>query len=80
MIIPDRFLAETGKRDPFSTAILGREVALLGAGDRIELWNRAQLEAHLYELSQDRGSLQNAMQNMFTAPPPAPPATASGPG
>jgi MraZ protein len=78
VIIPERFLVDARNRDPFSSAFLGREVTLLGAGDRVELWNRVHLEAHLYELSQDRGSLQNAMQQMFTAP--VPPATANGPG
>jgi MraZ protein len=76
VIIPERFLADAKNADPFSPARLTREVTLLGAGDRIELWNRRELEAHLYELSQDRGSLANAMQQMFTAPQPP---TANGP-
>jgi len=69
VIIPDRFLADAKNRDPFTQAILGREVTLLGASDRLELWNRADLEAHMRELSLDRASMQNAMQAMFTAPP-----------
>jgi MraZ protein len=80
VIIPERFLADGKVQDPFSPPRLGREVTLLGAGDRVELWNRSQLDAHLNELGQDRGSLANAMQQMFTAPaPPAETPTATGP-
>jgi MraZ protein len=73
VIIPERFLADSKNRDPFTQAILGREVTLLGAGDRLELWNRTDVEAHLRELSFERANLQAVMQQMFTAPP-APPA------
>ena len=47
VVIPERFLTFGKKRDPFTEAVLGREVTLLGANDRVELWNRSDLEAHM---------------------------------
>jgi MraZ protein len=70
VIIPERFLADAKSRDPFTQTVLGREVALVGANDRLELWNRAEFDAHMRELIADRSSYINAMQQMFTAPPP----------
>lgn len=69
VIVPDRFMADGKNRDPFTEAVLGREVTLVGANDRIELWNRADFLAHMRELMSDRISLQAAMQSMFAAPP-----------
>ncbi|MCL2648277.1 MAG: hypothetical protein FWD61_14905 [Phycisphaerales bacterium] len=73
VIIPERFMADAKKRDPFTQAVLEREVTLVGNNDRLELWNRADLDAHMRELLADRLSLQAAMQQVFSAPPaPAP--------
>jgi MraZ protein len=68
VMIPERFLADGKNRDPFTEAILGREVTLVGANDRIELWNRNDFLSHMRELYADRGSLQAAMQTVFSAP------------
>jgi MraZ protein len=74
VIIPDRFMADGKNRDPFTEALLGHEVTLVGASDRIELWNRQDFLNHMRELLADRGSLQGAMQRLFG--PPTPPADA----
>jgi len=79
VVIPDRFMADAKNRDPFTESVLGREVTLVGANDRVELWNRQDLQHHLRELLADRISLQAAMQQMFTAPSP-PPMGPSGTG
>lgn len=73
VIIPERYLVAEGKaRDPFTEATLGREVTLVGANDRLELWNRADFHAHMRELFADRLSLQAAMEKQFSSPPPSP--------
>jgi len=69
VIIPERFMADAKKRDPFTQTVLEREVTLVGNNDRLELWNRADLNAHMRELLADRASLQAAMQQVFSAPP-----------
>lgn len=76
VIIPDRFMADSKNRDPFTEAVLEHEVTLVGASDRIELWNRQDFLNHMRELLADRGSLQAAMQRLFgeaprMAPPPS---------
>ena len=68
--IPERFMADGKKPDPFGEAMLGREVTLVGAGDRLELWNRADLQAHLRELFADRHAVQRAGQQIFGQAPP----------
>ena len=73
-IIPDRFLADRKKdANSFGEAILGREVTLVGVGDRLEIWNRTDLYNHLRELLLDRPAIQAASQQLFTAPPPQTP-------
>ena len=78
VIIPERFMADAKNRDPFTQAMLEREVTLVGNNDRLELWNRADFNGHMRELLADRVSLQAAMQEVFSAPP-ASPATISTP-
>jgi MraZ protein len=68
-IIPDRFFADSKNRDPFSEAILGREVTLVGVGDRLELWNRSDLHNHLRELAADRTTVQAGGAKMFSMAP-----------
>lgn len=68
VIIPDRFLRSGKNRDPFTEAILDRDVTLVGANDRIELWSREEFMGHMRELYADRGSLQAAMKAVFTKP------------
>lgn|GEM_PF-269784 len=68
VVIPDRFMADSKNRDPFSDAMLGRDVTLVGANDRLELWNRNDFYAHMRELLADRGALQQTMQQLFTKP------------
>ncbi|MGN6370220.1 MAG: division/cell wall cluster transcriptional repressor MraZ [Phycisphaerae bacterium] len=68
VIIPDRFMLNAKDRDPFTEAVLDREVTLVGVGDRMELWNRADLAAHMRELRASRARLQPAKKAMFTAP------------
>ncbi len=77
VIIPDRFIFNGKEQDPFTEAVLGREVTLVGVGDRMELWNRADLAAHMRELRASRSRLQPAKKAMFTAPAPS---AAPGPG
>lgn len=74
VMIPDRFIADGKNRDMYSEAILGREVTLVGVGDRIEVWNRQDFVNHLRELMADRPSVQAAGQKMFESLPvqPAP--------
>jgi MraZ protein len=68
VIIPDRFMVDSKSPDPFGGAMLGREVTLVGANDRMELWNRADFINHMRELLLDRGSYQQLMQQVFAAP------------
>jgi MraZ protein len=72
VMIPDRFMADSKNRDPITNAFLSREVTLVGANDRLELWNRADYVAHMRELHADRLSFQAAMQQMFGNAPPMP--------
>ena len=68
VIIPDRFMADSKNRDPFAEATLTHEVTLVGANDRLELWNRHDFLNHMRELMADRASLQSTMQQLFAAP------------
>jgi len=68
VIIPDRFMADGKNRDPFTEAMLTREVTLVGANDRLELWNRHDFHSHMRELMADRSSLQATMQQLFSTP------------
>lgn len=72
IIIPDRFMADSKNRDPYSEAVLGREVTLVGVGDRIEVWNRQDFVSHLRELMADRPAVQAAGQKMFQSLPGQP--------
>jgi MraZ protein len=63
--IPDRFLVDGKTRDSITRAFLERKVTLVGANDRLELWNRADYAAHMRELEADRASLAATMQQMF---------------
>ncbi len=69
VIIPDRFMADAKNRDPFSDAVLSREVTLVGAGDRAELWNRADFYTHMRELMADRGTIAATSQKAFGPAP-----------
>lgn len=79
VIIPDRFMADAKNRDPFSDAVLSREVTLVGAGDRAELWNRADFYTHMRELLADRSTIAAISQKAFGPAPrdvePSPAAT-----
>lgn len=72
IMIPDRFMADSKNRDPYSEAVIGREVTLVGVGDRIEVWNRQDFAMHLRELMADRSSVQAAGQKMFQSLPVQP--------
>lgn len=64
--LPDRFMRDGKKRvDPFDEAILGREVTLVGVGDRLELWNRDDWRGHLRELYADQHSVQQAARELY---------------
>lgn len=67
VIIPDRFLRDAKNVDPFVRGTLEREVTLVGANDRLELWNRSEFMAHMMGLVPDANSpsLQNAMEFVF---------------
>ena len=67
VMIPDRFMADAKARDPITQGFLDREVMLVGAQDRLEVWNRADYVAHMRELQADRASLQEVMKQMFGA-------------
>jgi len=76
VMIPERYLIDAKNRDPITQGTLSREVTLVGANDRLEIWNRADYVAHMRELMADRLSFQATMQQMFGNAPPA----AMGPG
>jgi DNA-binding transcriptional regulator/RsmH inhibitor MraZ len=68
-IIPDRFFADRKGADQAGEGILHRQVALIGVGDRLELWNRADLHGHMRELVADRSEVQaNAAKVLAAAP------------
>ena len=71
VIIPDRFLRDAKNVDPFVRGTLEREVTLVGANDRLELWNRSEFMAHMTGLVPDASSpsLQNAMEFVFGKAP-----------
>ena len=50
-------------RDSFTRAFIERKVTLVGAVDRLELWNRAEYAFHMRELEADRISLQPTIDN-----------------
>lgn len=78
--IPDRFLADSKNHDPITPAFIGREVTLVGANDRLELWNRADYINHMRELMADRLSFQTTMQQMFGSAPQGNGPGGMGPG
>ena len=65
VIIPDGLLRDSAHPDPLAQTTLNREVTLVGSGDRIEIWNRADYIAHMREATADRASFQAALQKMF---------------
>ena len=65
VMIPDRYMADSKHRDPITPTLLGRSVMLVGAGERLEIWNRDDYIAHMRELNADRLSFQPALQQMF---------------
>jgi MraZ protein len=71
VIIPDRFLRDAKNVDPFVRGTLEREVTLVGANDRLELWNRSEFMAHMTGLVPDASSpsLQSAMEFVFGKAP-----------
>jgi MraZ protein len=71
VIIPDRFMADAKSRDPFTDAVLSREVTLVGVGDRAELWNRADFYAHMRELLADRNTVMQSPEKAFGSAAPA---------
>jgi MraZ protein len=75
VIIPDRFLRDAKNVDPFVRGTLEREVTLVGANDRLELWNRSEFMAHMTGLVPDASSpsLQSAMEFVFGKTPQAHP-------
>jgi MraZ protein len=76
VMIPGRFMKDSDQRDPITPTLLDREVTLVGAGDRLELWNRQDYIAHMRETLADRLSFQATLQSLFgNAPAVAAPAT-----
>ena len=74
VIIPDRLMKDSKNPDPFARVLLDREITLVGNGDRIELWNRAEFFAHMRETVADRLGIQATLQRMFGSAPSPPPA------
>jgi len=74
VVVPERFLWNA--KGPRPGAILGREVTLIGVGDRVELWNREDAAAHLRELEADRPAVMAAGEKAFAVELENPPATA----
>ncbi len=72
VIVPERFLWNA--KGPRPGAILGREVTLLGVGDRVEIWNREDCAAHLRELEADRPAVMAAGEKGFAVAPAGRPA------
>jgi MraZ protein len=69
VMIPDRYMADSKHRDPITPGILGRDVMLVGVGERLELWNRADYIAHMRELMQDRLSFQSTLDKTYGSVP-----------
>jgi MraZ protein len=72
VVIPDGYMMDSPNPDPLITARLKREVTLVGASDRLELWNRDEYLAHMREAAADRASFQVTLQKLFGDVPPAP--------
>ena len=65
VVIPDGYMLDSPNPDPLITARLKREVTLVGASDRLELWNRDEYLAHMREAAADRLSFQATLQKLF---------------
>jgi MraZ protein len=63
VVIPDRFRTESAPGG--ATVRLSGEVMFVGVGDWVELWNRAEFESHLKEISYEAGSLDTAAEKLF---------------
>lgn len=72
VVIPDRFLADAKSPGLAGEAVLTRDVTLVGAGDRLELWSRPVLSAHLADLNRKRAAILQGAQSLFAAPMPGP--------
>ena len=71
VMIPDGFMKDSEKPDPLAQHTLNRDVTLVGAGDRLEIWNREEYIAHMREANADRASFQETLQVMFGTSPSA---------
>ena len=66
VIIPDRYMADSDVRDAIiGDAALDREVTLVGANDRVELWSRSRLTDHMKTLLGDL-DMQNMVDELFS--------------
>jgi DNA-binding transcriptional regulator/RsmH inhibitor MraZ len=72
VMIPDGFMKDSEKPDPLAQHTLNRDVTLVGAGDRLEIWNREEYIAHMREANADRASFQETLQMMFGQAPVSP--------
>lgn len=48
--IPDRYIAGSKTQGDLPKVSLGKDVALVGVGDRLELWNRSEYDIHYAEI------------------------------
>jgi len=72
VVIPERYMIDAKHKDPLARPMLSRQVTLVGAVDRIELWNRPDYYAHMRELEADKSSLQEDLEAMFGNAPATP--------
>jgi MraZ protein len=78
VMIPDGLMRDSKTPDPLAQTTLNREVTLVGAGDRIEIWNRDEYLAHMREARADFSSFSETFYNMFGDPPTNPVTTSPG--
>ena len=72
VIIPERFIEGSKTKDAFSKVKIGREVTLVGANDRVELWNRAEFVEQLNVTPEEALEISKVMEDLFAEAPPLP--------
>jgi MraZ protein len=78
VMIPDGFMKDSKNPDPLARMRLSHDVTLVGNGDRIEIWNRADFLSHMTEAGDDTASFQDDITERFGKPMPVPQLSAAG--
>ncbi len=69
VIIPDGCMADSENPNPLIKVRLKRQVALVAASDRLELWSRDEYIAHMQKTLENRASIQATLQKLFGEDP-----------